>query len=104
MLESIKHIGTALKAARLQNGLSQRALSVKTGIPQNHISKIENGEVNLQASTLIELSRTLHLELMLVPRTLVPTFQALLRGSKKGSEKQTPKYQLDPEEEEENND
>lgn len=101
MLESIKHLGVILKKKRLQEGLSQRALSAKTGIPQNHLSKIENGEVNLQASTLIEISRTLSLELMLVPRELIPTFQAILKGRiPKDSEEQIPMYQLDQMEEE----
>ena len=78
MAESIKYIGKLLKEARLRKGLSQRSLSGKTKIPQNHISRIENGGVDLQASTLIELSRTLNLELMLVPVPLVSTIQALI--------------------------
>jgi transcriptional regulator with XRE-family HTH domain len=96
MLDSIKQIGALLRTARLQKGLSQRALSARTRIPQNHISKIENGEVNLQISTLIEMARSLDLELMLAPRTLVPTFQALIK--KPQGEMQIPKYQLDEDE------
>ena len=95
MLESIQHIAEALKAARLKQKLSQRALSAKTKIPQNHISKIENGEVNLQTSSLIQISRTLGLELMLVPRQFVPTFEALLKDGGRNSGKQIPLYQLD---------
>lgn len=97
MPESTKHIGKTLKEARVKKGLSQRALSGKTKIPQNHISKIENGAVDLQTSTLIEISRALNLELMLVPISLVPTFQALLSGDKKGDVKQTPMYKLNQE-------
>lgn len=97
MEESIQHIGKALKDARLRKGLSQRTLSRKTKIPQNHISKIENGQVDLQASTLIEISRALNLELMLVPIGLVSTFQALLSGEKEGDLKQTPMYTLEQE-------
>ncbi|MEM8937654.1 MAG: helix-turn-helix transcriptional regulator, partial [Pseudomonadota bacterium] len=32
-----------VKAAREAKQLSQRELSARTGIPQSHISKIENG-------------------------------------------------------------
>lgn len=101
MLDSIQHLGVILKKARQKEGLSQRALSAKTKIPQNHLSKIENGQVNLQASSLIEISRVLNLELMLVPRSLVPTFNALLRGNST-SKKQVPMYQLDQDEEDDN--
>lgn len=99
MKESIAHIGLALKAAREKKGLSQRALSAKTGVPQSHISKIENGIVDLQTSSLIELSRVLDLELMLVPRNLVPTFKALLLGSQKKTQEQIPLYRLTEEDE-----
>ena len=68
MNESIAHIANQIKEAREAKGLSQRALSKKVGIPQSHISKIENGIVNLQLGSLIELARVLDMELMLIPR------------------------------------
>lgn len=98
MLDSIEHIGFALKTERRKKEISQRILSAKTGLPQSHISKIENGTIDLQTSSLIEISRALDLELMLVPRNLVPTFQALLAGFKRGSQSQVPIYHLEPEE------
>lgn len=97
MAESIEYIGRLLKEARLKKGLSQRSLSRKTKIPQNHISRIENGEVDLQTSTLIELSRALGLDLMLVPVPLVSAIQALIRPERLGNEEQTPMYSLDEE-------
>lgn len=99
MIEFIEHIGKALKEARLKMGLSQRDLSKKAKIPQSHISKIENGEVDLQTSTLIEISRALDLEPMLIPIHLVPIIQGLLRD-KVGDGRQTPMYTLDQEDEE----
>lgn len=78
---SIKHIADEIRAAREKKGLSQRALGAKIGIPQSHISRIEKGAVDLQASSLIEISRALDLELMMVPRTLVPAVQGLKRKS-----------------------
>ena len=69
-----------LKAARAEKGLSQRALSQKIGVPQSHISKIENGQVDIKTSSLIEFARALGLEPMLVPRRLVPAVEALSRA------------------------
>ena len=70
----------ALKAARNEKKLTQRDLSKQAGVPQSHISKIEAGEVNLQLSSLIELARALDLELMLIPRRLVPAAQTIMRS------------------------
>jgi transcriptional regulator with XRE-family HTH domain len=81
MRATIEHIGLALKKARTDNDLSQRALSRRVGIPQSHISKIENGAVDLTLTSLIELSRALDLEPMLVPRRLIPAVQSLIRTS-----------------------
>ena len=97
---SIEYLGTALKKNRLKMGLSQRTLAVKVGVPQSHISKIESGLVNLRASSLVELARSLDLELMLVPRTLVPTVLALQQNSEKTSRPRA-MYSLDENENEE---
>lgn len=69
----------SLKRARKAKGLSQRELSTKSGVPQSHISKIENGAVDLRVSSLIALARTLDLELELVPRKTVPAVQSIVR-------------------------
>ncbi len=102
MLYSLEQIVAALKAARTQKGLSQKALGVKVGLPQSHISRIEQGLVDLQTSSLIQLARTLDLELMLVPSKLVPTFQALQRVKKEKALEQVPMYRLDEDEDENN--
>lgn len=78
---AIKHITKNLKAAREAKGLSQRALSKLAGVPQSHISKIENGFVDLRLSSLIELARVLSLELTLVPRKSLPAIKSIIRGS-----------------------
>ncbi len=79
---SLEGLAETLKKARLAHGLSQRALSAKIGVPQGHISKIESGQVDLKASSLIELARALGLELMLVPRSLVPVVSSFARQAK----------------------
>jgi len=81
MIYATEHIANALRAAREARGLSQRALSTKSGVPQSHISKIENGAVDLRVSSLVELARGLDLELMLVPRKGVSAVQSIVRGS-----------------------
>ncbi|MBN4063510.1 helix-turn-helix transcriptional regulator [Cardiobacterium sp. AH-315-I02] len=69
----------SLKRARKAKGLSQRELSAKSGVPQSHISKIENGAVDLRVSSLVALARTLDLELELIPRKTVPAVQSIVR-------------------------
>lgn len=74
-----KPITTVLAAARRRAGLSQAALARRIGADQSYVSKVERGGVDPQTSTLLELARALDLELMLVPRQLVPAVQALQR-------------------------
>lgn len=75
-----EQIIAALKAARRDKGLTQRALSEQAGMPQSHVSKIEQGEVDLQLSSLIELARALDLEVVTVPRKLIPAVQTIVRS------------------------
>lgn len=79
MTYAIEHIVRTLRNAREARGLSQRALSAKTGITQGHISNIENGAVDLRISSLVELARVLDLELELVPRKAVTAVHAIVR-------------------------
>ena len=81
MTYATEHFANTLKSAREARGLSQRALSAKAGVPQSHISKIENGAVDLRVSSLVELARVLDLELMLVSRMSVSAVQAIVQRS-----------------------
>lgn len=63
-------IPAQLKAARQKKGLSQRALADRVGVPQAHVSRIEQGLVNPTATTLDQLAAALGLELRLMPRNL----------------------------------
>jgi len=74
---STEHVIRALKLARQERGLSQRQLGAKAGVPQGHISRIENGTVDLKLSSLVGLARILGLEVMLVPRKLLPAVESL---------------------------
>jgi transcriptional regulator with XRE-family HTH domain len=81
MPAALEPLAQTIKAARESKDLSQRALAAKTGVPQSHISKIETGAVDLQASSLIEIARALDLELMLIPRVLLTAIQTMVRGA-----------------------
>jgi transcriptional regulator with XRE-family HTH domain len=69
----------ALKGARKKRFWSQTELGERAGTSQNHVSDIENGRVVPRFDTLQELVRVLDLDLVLVPRQLVPTVLALIR-------------------------
>ncbi len=76
----IEKLATNLKAARERKGLSQRALSALAGVPQSHISKIENGAVNLTLSSLTAIANALDLELALIPRKMAPAVRTITRS------------------------
>ena len=101
MSYAIEYIARALRKAREAKGLSQRELGKKAGVPQGHISKIENGAVDLRVSSLVALARTLELEFALVPRKVVPALKWLARGSVADALRegvtQQPLYSLDEE-------
>jgi len=74
-----------LKNERLKRGWGQRKLASLVGLPQPHISAIESGEIVPRFDTLIEIVRVLDLDLLLVPRTLVPAVQSLIRAGEETS-------------------
>ncbi|HEC12614.1 MAG TPA: XRE family transcriptional regulator [Acidiferrobacteraceae bacterium] len=100
MEHSIQPLTDALKAAREKKELSQRAFSREIGVPQSRLSRVESGAVDLRTSNLIEIARALDLEVMLVPRQLVPAVSSLVKQTGRTAEEyetQRPIYQLDDE-------
>lgn len=81
-MDTIVEISRTIKAAREAKGLSQRALAKMAGVPQSHISKIENAGVDLRISSLTEIARALDLELALVPRKAVPAVKSIVRSTR----------------------
>jgi transcriptional regulator with XRE-family HTH domain len=57
-------VGANCKAARIKAGLSQAAVSERTGIPQSRVSMIEQGVVNLTLDTMTLLAGVLDLEVI----------------------------------------
>lgn len=76
----------SLRARRKGQGLTLRGLAQKVGSTHSHIARIESGTTDPKLSTVIELARTLELEVMLIPRQLVPVVQSLVRGAAKRKE------------------
>ena len=74
---AIRNLTQILREARLTGGDSQKELAERAGLGQNRLALIETGEVDLRASTLIQLARALDFELVLVPRRLLPAVQSL---------------------------
>ena len=81
-----------IKQARAKRGWGQRQLGVAVGLPQPHISAIESGEVVPRFDTLLDLVRVLDLDLLLVPRPLVPAVQSLIRAQKEPESEEKPLY------------
>lgn len=79
-------LAETIRQARLQKGWSQRELSGRARIPQAQISRFETGSVDPQVSTLVELARTLDLDLQLVPRAAVTAVGAAVRSAEQRSE------------------
>jgi transcriptional regulator with XRE-family HTH domain len=65
--------------ARHSRGWSQAELGRRLGLPQMHISGIETGKIVPRFDTLLDLVRVLDRDLLMVPRSLVPAVQALIR-------------------------
>lgn len=93
-MNTIEHLTKLLKSARQEKRLSQRALSLKTGIQQTQISRIERGQADLRVSTLVALARSLELELVLVPRALFPAVNSIVQKKSDSAMAPEPAYQL----------
>jgi transcriptional regulator with XRE-family HTH domain len=78
----------AMKDRRTAAHVSQRALSGRSGLTQAHISQIETGNLEPGLSSFIDMARGLDLEVVLVPKKLLPAVQGILR--------QTPTEQSSP--------
>src|SRR5579859_537638 len=87
-----------IKRARLKREWSQRELAAKIGLPQPHISAIESGEIVPRYDTLLDLVRVLDHDILLVPRTLVPAVQSLIRAQSAPGSMEQPLYAADEDE------
>jgi HTH-type transcriptional regulator/antitoxin HipB len=68
-----KQAGAAIRRIRRQRALTQADLGAKTHVRQATISKLEHGEPNTQLRILMDALTALDLELLIRPRSSVPT-------------------------------
>ncbi len=68
-----------LAAARRNHGWTQAELGHRVGLPQMHISGIETGKIVPRFNTLLDLVRVLDYDFLLIPRSLVPAVQGIVR-------------------------
>jgi DNA-binding Xre family transcriptional regulator len=59
---AFRSIGMEIRHARIQKGLSQKQLALRTGMKQPDISKIEEGKKNITLYTLTRLCKVLGIE------------------------------------------
>ena len=87
-----------IKEARVKRDWGQRELGAEVGLPQPHISGIESGEIVPRFDTLLDIVRVLDLDLLLVPRSLVPAVQSLIRAQQEPESVEKSLYAADDEE------
>jgi transcriptional regulator with XRE-family HTH domain len=73
-------VGRLLALARRFRGLSQIELAARLNVSNANISRIEHG-ADLRVSTLVEVSRALQMEPVLIPKEYVTAVRALLESS-----------------------
>lgn len=67
----MNHIAQAIYVTRLQKGLTQRELALKTGIPQPNLSRIEKGR-DFKVSTLHQVAMALDVSVEDLVRGVAP--------------------------------
>jgi HTH-type transcriptional regulator/antitoxin HipB len=80
LISDTASIAEVLKASRLSRQLSQVELAEKLGLRQRQISDLERATIDPRLSTIHNVARALELELMLIPRHLISTVNALQRS------------------------
>jgi transcriptional regulator with XRE-family HTH domain len=67
-----------VQGQRRKAAMSQRALADRSGLTQAHISQIETGRLEPGLSSFIQMARALDLEVVLVPKKLLPAVEGVL--------------------------
>ena len=91
--DALRDLGKILHDARKQANLTQEQVAERAGISRPSYRYIESGGAAARATTLINVARSLGMELMLIPQAMVPGVQALLRPSE---EDDRPAFTIEP--------
>jgi HTH-type transcriptional regulator / antitoxin HipB len=79
-MANITQITNLLSEARKSKSWSQKELADRLAMRQSEISDIEAGKRNLRLSTLLDVARAVGLEVVLVPRQLLPAVSYVLQS------------------------
>lgn len=88
-MSDINRVANSLAKARSDSNLSQKELANKLGLKQSQISELETGKRDMRISTLIEVARGVGLEVVLVPRALLPAVNYVLDTTGTASEQRS---------------
>ncbi|MEG8224051.1 helix-turn-helix domain-containing protein [Sphingomonas sp. HH69] len=77
--DPLNELGNLLRQARLTAGLTQEQVADLAGLSRPRYRDIESGAAAARVTTLMNVSRALGLEMMLVPQAMVPAVRALMR-------------------------
>jgi len=75
----LNELGDLLRQARRTGGLTQEQVADLAGISRPRYRDIETGAAAARITTLMNVSRAVGLEIMLVPQAMVPAVLALVR-------------------------
>lgn len=77
----MSNIAKRLEQVRRAQNKSQQQLAQMTGINRMTISKIENEQTDPRLSSIYELARALGMELMLIPKSIKPQLESIIRSN-----------------------
>jgi len=83
-----------LREGRRRTKLTQDQVASRAGLSRASYRAIETGATAPRASTLINIARAIGMEMMLIPKEMVPAVQAMLRSS----DDDQPAFTADPDE------
>jgi len=75
MVYGLSDIVVAIRAERIKRGLTQAELARSLALRQATVSRFERGG-DVRLATLVQLARALEMEVVLVPRAVVPVVAA----------------------------
>jgi transcriptional regulator with XRE-family HTH domain len=78
--ELLTELGRLFRQGRQRAKLTQDQVASRAGLSRPNYRAIETGTAAPRASTLVNIARALGMEMMLIPKELVPAVQAMLHA------------------------